>query len=104
MKKEDIRTTTLQEALRNKGEDLTDWEALAREEATGIEPESDPEEGIIDWSSVQVIMPRPKQSLSVRLDADVIDFFKAQGKGYQTRMNAVLRSYMLAHKEDSAHT
>jgi len=100
MNKEDIRTMTLEEALRKKGDDQTDWEALAREKAAGIEPEPDPEEGTIDWSRMQVAMPRPKQPISVRLDADVIDFFKAQGKGYQTRINAVLRSYMLAHAEE----
>ncbi|MCY3727136.1 MAG: BrnA antitoxin family protein [Rhodobacteraceae bacterium] len=99
MKKEDIRTMTLEEAIRNKGKDKTDWDALRREEAAGIDPEPDPDEGEIDWSSMQVTLPRPKQPVSVRLDADVIDYFKAQGKGYQTRMNEVLRSYMLAHPE-----
>ena len=99
MKKEDIRTMTLEEAIRNKGKGKTDWEALRREEAAGIDPEPDPDEGEIDWSSMQVTLPRPKQPVSVRLDADVIDYFKAKGKGYQTRMNAVLRSYMLAHPE-----
>jgi len=44
-----------------------------------------------------VTLPRPKQAISVRLDADVLDFFKAGGKGYQTRINAVLRSYMKEH-------
>ncbi len=99
MKKEDIRTMTLEEAIRNRGKEKTDWEALRREEAAGIDPEPDPDEGEIDWSSMQVTLPRPKQPVSVRLDADVIDYFKAQGKDYQTRMNAVLRSYMLAHPE-----
>ena len=94
---------TLEEALLNKEEDKTDWEALRREEAAGIDPEPDPEEGNIDWSRMQVEMPQPKQPVSVRLDADVIDYFKAQGKGYQTRMNAVLRSYMLAHSGEGSH-
>jgi uncharacterized protein (DUF4415 family) len=35
----------------------------------------------------------PKASISLRLDADVLDWFKAQGQGYQTRMNAVLRAF-----------
>ena len=40
--------------------------------------------------------PEAKRQITLRLDPDVIDFFKAGGQGYQTRMNAVLRSYMLA--------
>ncbi len=35
----------------------------------------------------------PKASISLRLDADVLEWFKAQGPGYQTRMNAVLRAF-----------
>src|ERR1700722_11311249 len=41
----------------------------------------------------------PKKALlSLRVDADVIDWFKAQGAGYQSRMNALLRAFMEAHK------
>jgi len=35
----------------------------------------------------------PKASVSLRIDADVLDWFKAQGAGYQTRINAVLRAF-----------
>lgn len=48
----------------------------------------------IDWSNATIVHPLPKHAISIRLDEDVIDFFKAQGKGYQTRINAVLRHYM----------
>ena len=52
------------------------------------------------WNNARVVMPeRGKRQLTVRLDGDVLDWFKAQGKGYQTRMNAVLRSYYEAHRE-----
>ncbi len=40
----------------------------------------------------------PKQRLAIRLDPDVIAWFKAQGRGYQTRMNAVLRAYVHAQQ------
>lgn len=41
----------------------------------------------------------PKKSLlSLRVDADVVEWFKAQGAGYQSRMNALLRAYMEAQK------
>lgn len=98
MSKNNITRVTLRDAIRRKSEGKTDWERLRREEAAGIEPERDPDEGEFDWSRAQVTMPRPKQAISVRLDADVLEFFRAQGKGYQTRMNAVLRSYMRAHQ------
>jgi uncharacterized protein (DUF4415 family) len=45
------------------------------------------------------LRPVPKKALlSLRIDADVVDWFKAQGSGYQSRMNALLRAYMEAHK------
>ena len=44
--------------------------------------------------TTQLPMPRPKAHASLRIDADVLDWFKGQGKGYQTRINAVLRSYV----------
>lgn len=82
-------------------EDRTDWARLRAEEAAGIEPELDEDEiGIEwDWDNVKLVVPPVKQAVSVRLDQDVIAFFKAKGAGYQTRMNAVLRSYMLAKKD-----
>lgn len=40
----------------------------------------------------------PKSQLTLRLDKDVLDWFRKQGQGYQTRINALLRAYMDAHK------
>jgi uncharacterized protein (DUF4415 family) len=39
-----------------------------------------------------------KVLLSLRIDSDVIEWFRKQGAGYQSRMNALLRAYMEAHK------
>ena len=52
------------------------------------------------WRKARVVMPgeRPKTSITIRLDADVLDWFKAQGRGYQTRINAVLRTFVEAHR------
>ena len=44
-----------------------------------------------------VRMPERKAALSIRLDPGVVAWFKKQGRGYQTRINAVLRSYVEAH-------
>ena len=48
----------------------------------------------LDWSNAVVVVPKKKKAISIRLDEDVVEFFKGQGEGYQTRMNAVLRHYM----------
>ena len=94
MSEEHITRISLAEANLRKGE--TDWEWLEKQDAAGVEPEVDPEEGEVDWSQARIVMPPTKQIISVRIDRDVLAFFKAQGRGYQTRINAVLRSYMEA--------
>lgn len=48
-----------------------------------------------DWAEAVAVHPASKNAISIRLDQDVVDFFKASGKGYQTRINGVLRRYML---------
>lgn len=49
----------------------------------------------IDWSKAEVVVP---QAIPVRLDQDLVDYFKAEGPGYQRRINAVLRSYVKQRK------
>lgn|SRR5579872_211004 len=46
----------------------------------------------------RLLEPQPKQAVSIRLDEDLIQWFKSRGKGYQTRINAVLRAYVEAHR------
>jgi uncharacterized protein (DUF4415 family) len=70
-------------------------EALTQEE---IEARfaADPDEAgtVIDWDSATIEMPQPKATLNMRIDRDVLDYFRQTGKGYQTRNNAILRSYV----------
>ena len=49
------------------------------------------------WAKA-VDFPHAKKLISLRLDEDVIEYFKHAGKRYQTRINAVLRFYVSAHK------
>ena len=42
----------------------------------------------------KIVLPEQKQAVSLRLDRDVLDWYKRQGKGYQTRINAVLRTFV----------
>jgi len=44
------------------------------------------------WKSARVVMPPGKTSVHLRLDRDIVDWFRARGKGHLTRMNAVLRT------------
>jgi uncharacterized protein (DUF4415 family) len=55
-----------------------------------------------DFFAEAVRWPGPKQQITLRLDPDVLAFFKAQGKGYQTIINAVLRKYMDVQKQRAA--
>jgi uncharacterized protein (DUF4415 family) len=48
----------------------------------------------LDWSEAVLVIPPKKKAISIRVDEDVLDYFKKEGTGYQRRMNAVLRSYM----------
>ena len=89
----------IDEMLR-RGESQTDWARVDALTEAELEASIDHEdEGEFDWSTVQVGIPGPKQQVPIRLDQDVIEWFKAQGAGYQTRMNAVLRSYVTAQKK-----
>jgi uncharacterized protein (DUF4415 family) len=76
----------------------TDWaaiDALSDEEikaAVRNDPDAVPLD--FDWSEAVLVMPPKKKAISIRVDEDVLDYFKQEGAGYQRRMNAVLRSYM----------
>lgn len=76
----------------------TDWErvrAMADEEidTSDIPPLDDR-----FFVEAELRLPEAKPSITIRLDPDVLEWFKSQGKGYQTRINAVLRRYVEAHK------
>jgi uncharacterized protein (DUF4415 family) len=49
------------------------------------------------WKDAEVFMPRQKVHISLRLDENIIDYFKAEGSGYQSRINAILKAYVNAH-------
>ncbi len=53
------------------------------------------------WEKAEVRLPETKKGVYIRLDGDVLDWLKSQGKGYQTRINAILRAYYEAHRDDA---
>lgn len=72
------------------------------DEEAGRRAAADPDAGVIPpgfWDNAQVFYGEPKQQITLRLDADVIQWFRGTGKGYQSRMGAVLRSYVQAKKK-----
>lgn len=84
-----------------KARDRTDLNRLdsISEEEIETAAKSDPDNLFLedcDMDSLQVVMPEAKRSISLRVDSEVLSFFKSYGRGYQTRMNAVLRAFMNA--------
>jgi uncharacterized protein (DUF4415 family) len=75
------------EAKRARGEDETRKDAPEAESL-----------GEKFWLNVRVVTPPGKTSVHLRLDSDIVDWFKAAGKGHLTRMNAVLRAYVDAQR------
>ncbi len=71
----------------------TDWKRLAEMEDKDIDTSDIPELSDAFFKEAEVKVP-PKQPVTLRLDADVLMWFKAQGRGYQTRINKLLRRYM----------
>ena len=87
------------------GNGTTDWarvDALTDaeiEKAIAEDPDAAP---ILDeewFRTAELVMPEPKAAISIRLDREVLDWFKSQGPGYQSRINAVLGAYVKAHRK-----
>ena len=89
-------------AKRARGQSRSDWAKSAATTARNIEAsiESDPDEAgmVVDWTKASAEMPQPKVVLNMRVDRDVIDYFRHTGRGYQTRINAVLRAFVKAEQ------
>ncbi|MCY4571444.1 MAG: BrnA antitoxin family protein [Gemmatimonadetes bacterium] len=56
------------------------------------------------FATARVVVPPGKKQVTVRLDRDVLAWLKAQGRGYQTRINAILRAYYEAHTSRGARS
>jgi uncharacterized protein (DUF4415 family) len=102
---EDIKKYTVEEirAMRRRGESRTNWQKIDTMTDEEIERliSEDPGEAGIEWAwdQARLALPEAKTHVSLRVDADVLRFFKSQGRGYQTRINAVLRAYMRTQLE-----
>jgi uncharacterized protein (DUF4415 family) len=82
----------------------TDWQRLINMTEEDIEKNamSDPDAALTDekfWKNAEVILPRKKVSVSIRLDADVVEWFKQPDHPYQTLINSVLRTFVEHQKK-----
>ena len=79
----------------------TDWDKVDATTREEIERQADADDGPLPegWEETVVLgIPGPKRGLYLRLDPEVLDWFKETGKGYQTRINKVLRAFVESRK------
>jgi uncharacterized protein (DUF4415 family) len=91
-------------ATTSKIEPKTDWRQLRSMTDEEIhaaiidDPDANPTDGAF-WKEARVVMPRRKETVTMRLDADLLEWFRSE-RAYQTRINAILRAYMNANTGD----
>ena len=78
-------------------ESRTDWKRLRTMKDEEIDFSDIPPISRTMLKNMVIRMPRRKSLVSLRIDPDVVEWFKSKGKGYQTRINALLRAYVDAH-------
>lgn len=79
----------------------TDWAKLRQEQENDspIDYGDAPETSKKFWKNAKVDMPQHKVHVSMRLDDEIVDYFKQGGRGYQSKINAVLKAYVQAHAD-----
>ena len=76
----------------------TNWAKIDALKNNAIDFSDIPEQGKAFFKRAELKLPEPKTAVTIRLDRQVLNWFKTKGPGYQTRINALLRAYMEAHK------
>ena len=76
---------------------MTDWDRLEAMTDEDIDYSDDPPTDEAFWKNAKVVYPRKKAKVTMNLDQEVLHFFRKQGKGYQVKINAVLKAYVQAH-------
>lgn len=89
------------------GGDLTDWarlDAMTEEEieANALSDPDNPPLTDEQLATMVTVYPPIKNPISIRLDADILEFLKQDGPGYQSRINGILRAYMQAKQSAAA--
>ncbi len=86
-----------------RGEDRTNWAEVDATTRTKLEAsiraDVDDVQGEPDWTQRVMGVPAPKDHINIRIDHDVLEWFKNNGRGYQTLMNNVLRAFMQTRRQ-----
>jgi len=86
------RITQTTSSARSRGR--SDFKLLRGMRDADIDDSEIPRLGKSFWKKAKLAMPEPKTRLTIRVDRDVVQWLKKAGRGYQTRINAILRFYM----------
>jgi uncharacterized protein (DUF4415 family) len=83
----------------NSRTDLSRVDAISDEKLEKLIAEDEDERGLRpDWTKAKLILPQAKQSVHLRIEQSIVEYFKSQGKGHISRMQAVLKAYVDAHR------
>ncbi len=88
----------MQKKKNTKKQSRTDWARIDAMRDEDIDLSDIPEQGP-EFFANAILWPGPKKQITLRIDPDVLTFFRKHGRGYQSTINAVLRKYMEARKE-----
>jgi uncharacterized protein (DUF4415 family) len=102
-KNDTVRYTAKQiKAKIARGEDRTDWRKASavtgKKLEASIRNDVDDVQGEPGWTQATMGIPAPKDHINIRVDHDVLEWFKANGRGYQTLMNNVLRAFVQSRR------
>ena len=90
-----------------RGEDRTDWRKAkamtGKKLEASIRADVDDVRGEPDWTQAIMGVPAPKDHINISIDHDVLEWFRANGRGYQTLMNNVLRAFVQSRREPTSH-
>jgi uncharacterized protein (DUF4415 family) len=88
-----------------RGEDKADWRKVnaltSKKLDASIRADADDIQEEPDWSRAVMGVPAPKDHINIRIDHDVLEWFRANGKGYQTLVNNVLRAFVQSRQSSS---
>jgi uncharacterized protein (DUF4415 family) len=103
-KNDTVRYTAKQiKAKIARGGDRTNWRKANAVTGKKLEASilADPDDvhGEPDWTQATIGIPAPKDHINIRIDHDVLEWFRANGRGYQTLMNNVLRAFVRSRQQ-----
>ena len=103
-KSDTVRYTAKQiKAKIARGEDRTNWRkanaVTGKKLEASIRADVDEVQGGPDWTRAIMDIPVPKDHINIRVDHDVLEWFRANGRGYQTLMNNVLRAFVQSRRQ-----